>query len=1288
MTLTKKGFTWSVVLMTIAWSMGVAAFLPAIAQAEGTVELEPGDIFDVPESGDKAVFLVTEGMKSRYFPNGETHRSWQADFAGLNHLSLSQAGAFPLDLDQPGVTFRHGSRLVKITTDSKVYAVGPDNMRHWIASEAIAIALYGPAWATLVRDVSPFHWANYGEGSDITEATPHNGQIVRVEGDDTLWYVWDGMRHEISGDLPAPAAGDVRVVSAEVLETVADSGDSVTAATVVADPAQGSEEEVEEEVEEGEEPAEETPAGDLTLSLSAGTPASALTPDKATHVNYLSFRVRAGSESATLDEIQFERIGQGDDSNFDKVWLEVDGFPVSNEQSVSSDDSVTLRPQYTVGANNTVEFDLVANLVSTGADNSMQDGFQIARADLVDANGANVMGSFPVRGNLMSYSNYTPAAITIDEKGASSDIEVGDEGIVTGEFNLDFSSSNEKDGEIVYVRLKNEGTLNTANMENLGLYYDGEEVTSGISMWGDYVTFMFMEDARLIEDGKDRTYEIRADISDGDDAETVIWELENNRDLHVRELSGFGASVTNSLNGTATNQLQTYTLDAGQFTVSLDVSSPSNETYAPATHDIVAMVARVDVGQKIQVDGLQLWLHGDSTSTVNSLAEINGDIERAELYINDDRIGSSLTTVTASSTAPAGDIGDYEWYYNFNSSFELVDDDLLTLVIDLEEAADATSQYKFWISGSDSNHFQDPEYVSSGDNVAAANRTGTATSRLIEINAASVALTRNDGYSSGENFVAGASDQLLLQFVVEAGSASDIRVNTLNFDMLTDGGSSSYLSSNYTKITNCFVSDDDGATGIGDTDDLNNSGALTFNNMRLDIASSAQAELGLYCDLQSSLGATTSVVVTMDASDSDIDDAEGEDVSGFTSGTTYDVTGQSIDFVTGGILRVGVDGDTPNTALVVADASDDTGVEVGRWRFIAEDDDIQVTDLYFANLNAAGTASSSASDARVAGWDLYVGGSKVMGRVMSDGELHFDIEGTPIEVPEDGTVKASLYARYNSISQVAETQVISRPSLYSLTALSAGNGNTMSIMNAGDSDGVTSTLPNSQTITVSGTYTDPASALEANTLSAYRTIPTLSMAGIGTVTNNGKDASATLINGASNIFEFSVAANAAGDLAWSQIALDISGSCAAGATIFECVGQTPNLKLYDSSNTEITATFTSNTTQNRLVIALSSVENISEGASKSYRVRATLASFAAGDSLKVTIDDETTTTVSAQTNTNAEDDADASDSSDLGSFVWTDNSGTVDSTTDAHWFVGRLVPGLDDYTQTHVPPSS
>ena len=74
--------------------------------------------------------------------------------------------------------------------------------------------------------------------------------------------------------------------------------------------------------------------------------------------------------------------------------------------------------------------------------------------------------------------------------------------------------------------------------------------------------------------------------------------------------------------------------------------------------------------------------------------------------------------------------------------------------------------------------------------------------------------------------------------------------------------------------------------------------------------------------------------------------------------------------------------------------------------------------------------------------------------------------------------------------------------------------------------------------------------------------------------------------------------------------------------------------------------------------------------------------------MKVTIDDETTTTVSAQTNTNAEDDADASDSSDLGSFVWTDNSGTVDSTTDAHWFVGRLVPGLDDYTQTHVPPSS
>ncbi len=1275
MTFTKKAFTWSVVLLTIAWSMGVAAFLPSIAHAAATVELEPGDMFHVPESGDTAVFLVTEDMKSRYFPNGETHRSWFAGFDGLNAVPLAQAGAYPLDLDQPGVTFRHGSRLVKITTDPKVYAVGQNNMRHWITSGEIAEALYGPAWATLVRDVSPFHWANYSVGADITEAVPHDGQIIRVEGDSTLWYVWDGMRHEISGALPTSAAGDVRVVSPGVLEAVSDSGESVTAATVIADPAQGSGAPA-DNGNDDDQPVDEMPAGDITVSLAANTPAAALVPDTASHVAYLSFRVRAGSEGATLDEVQFERIGQGDDSNFDKLWLEVDGFPVSNAQSVNSDDSLTLRPKYTVGANSTVEFMLVANLASAGADNSTQDGFQIARADLVDANGADVMGSFPVKGNLMSYSNYTPAAVTIDEKGSDDEILIGDEQVITGEFNLDYSSSNERDGEFIYIRLKNEGTLSTGDMDNFALYYDGDVVSQEARVWGDYVTFVIMEDARLIEDAQNKDFEVRADILDGTDAETVIWELEDHRDLNVRELDGFGAAVTDTLNGAAAEQLQTYTLDAGQMTVSLDASNPTNEQYAPATHDIVALVARLDIGQPIQADGVTVYLHTDSTTTAATVTAVNADIERAELLLNGDRIGSSLTTVSGAA-ADGFDILSTEFYYNFNSSFEMEDNDLLTLVIDLEEAASATAQYKFWLSGASADaHFDDPEYISSGDNVPSASRSGSATGRLVEINAASLSLTRNDGYSSGENFVAGASEQLLLQFVVEAGNASDVRVNSLNFDALTGTGSVAYLAANYSKITNCFISDDDGATSLGDSEDLNSSGALTFTNLRHDIAASGQSEIGLYCDLQSGLAATTSVVFTMDASGSDIDDAEGDDISGFKVGTTYDVAGQSIDFVAGGILRVGIDGDSPDAGIVVAKATTN-GVEVGRWKFIAEDDDIQVTDLYFSNLNAAGTASSSASDARVAGWDLYIGGSKVQGRVMSGGNVHFDIDSTPLEVTEDNIVKASLYARFNSINEASETEVITRPSLYSLSAVSAGNGAALALQNADGESGVTSTVV-TEIMTVDGTYTDAAAAVEANTIRAYRSIPTLAMVAL----NSG-----VLVNGSSDIFKFTVHADEKGDIAWSQIALDISGGCAAAGTdVAECLGATTSMAIYDASNNSLTATFTTTSAQDKLVIKLTSIENVSAGTSKTYRVRATLASFAAGDSLKVTMDDDETALTAKTTNALAQAAADGGATE--GSFVWTDNSGTPESTTDSHWFNGWQVPGLDDYTQTLVPPST
>src|SRR3989338_7580060 len=84
----KKLFTMSVVSMTIAWSVGLSALVPAGVDA---------------------------------YPSGG------------------------------GVNFRPGARLVKSAVSPSVFAVGPDNMKHKIADEKVAAALYGSAWSKLVR---------------------------------------------------------------------------------------------------------------------------------------------------------------------------------------------------------------------------------------------------------------------------------------------------------------------------------------------------------------------------------------------------------------------------------------------------------------------------------------------------------------------------------------------------------------------------------------------------------------------------------------------------------------------------------------------------------------------------------------------------------------------------------------------------------------------------------------------------------------------------------------------------------------------------------------------------------------------------------------------------------------------------------------------------------------------------------------------------------------------------------------------------------------------------------
>ena len=164
----KRIFTVSVVVMTIFWAVGLAAFVPT-AQA---VTFSSGDLI---KASTPAVYYYASDGKRYVFPNEKTFKTWYSDFSSVKTITDAELGAITIG---GNVTYKPGVKLVKITTDPKVYAVAANGTLRWVSTEAVAIALYGASWGTLVQDVSDAFFVNYTVGTAIAAAADFSPSAV------------------------------------------------------------------------------------------------------------------------------------------------------------------------------------------------------------------------------------------------------------------------------------------------------------------------------------------------------------------------------------------------------------------------------------------------------------------------------------------------------------------------------------------------------------------------------------------------------------------------------------------------------------------------------------------------------------------------------------------------------------------------------------------------------------------------------------------------------------------------------------------------------------------------------------------------------------------------------------------------------------------------------------------------------------------------------------------------------------------------------------------------------
>lgn len=116
---------------------------------------------------DTSIYYCGEDGKRHLFPDEEAYFSWYEDYSGVVSLSADVLAMIPIGVN---VTHRPGSRMLKVRTIPKVYAVAKGGVLRWVTSEAVAQKLYGPTWSKFVHDMSEVVFPDYSIGPAITSA--------------------------------------------------------------------------------------------------------------------------------------------------------------------------------------------------------------------------------------------------------------------------------------------------------------------------------------------------------------------------------------------------------------------------------------------------------------------------------------------------------------------------------------------------------------------------------------------------------------------------------------------------------------------------------------------------------------------------------------------------------------------------------------------------------------------------------------------------------------------------------------------------------------------------------------------------------------------------------------------------------------------------------------------------------------------------------------------------------------------------------------------------------------
>ncbi len=542
---TRIAINVAVATSTVAWSIGLSAFVPV---AHAAVDLKSGDL--IRASLTPAVYYYGADGKRYVFPNERTYKSWYADFSSVKRISDADLQAVSIG---GNVTYRPGVRMVKITTDPKVYAVDAGGSLRWVKDEATAKALYGDDWNKKVDDIPDAFFVNYKSGAEVAKAADYDKAAITAA---------------------ASAINVDKGLAAGTGETV--------------------------------------PAGALSLSLASDTPPAASAPYLAGDVIFSKVVLSAGASEISIKSVKVTRYGLSADADLSSVKLYVGTEQQGTNQTFDAQHKATfaLSSAIKVPANSSKTLTLAGDIAATGtavSGNQLQLGIDSA-AD-VNAGGSSVNGTFPIRGNTVSISGASIGTVTIaagpDNPGSDSSPDAGKKDLKI--FELRATAGSTEDVELTQVVFLKGGTHVPTDIKDLKLQdTTNAKLLATVAGWNDQSRAVFdLSPAIQLSKGNSVNLALLVGEVLAGSARTITATLEKSgttfTGVRARgKTYNLGLVPTGAFAGTATAQ----TIAAGSLTVVKASTTPATGNIAPGGNDVhLASFDMVVRGESVRTTG-------------------------------------------------------------------------------------------------------------------------------------------------------------------------------------------------------------------------------------------------------------------------------------------------------------------------------------------------------------------------------------------------------------------------------------------------------------------------------------------------------------------------------------------------------------------------------------------------------------------------------------------------------------------------------------------------------------